>query len=102
MTWRNSLPTTCSHGVPAIAYSNGRQPPAVEQAGGGSHSGLGLVGEDGDETGRGAEALGHLANEVVEEGGARGPRCRQRDPMQRLRVSFPGRGLGGGRGHEPV
>jgi hypothetical protein len=59
----------------------GRQPPAVEQAGGGSHSGLGLVGEDGDETGRGAEALGHLANEVVEEGGARGPRCRQRDPM---------------------
>jgi hypothetical protein len=100
-TWRNSLPTTCSHGVPAIAYSNGGAAlPSSRLAACAPR--LRLVGEDGDETGRGAEAVGHLANEVVEERRARRPRCRQGDPMQRLRVSLPGAGLGGGRGHEPV
>jgi hypothetical protein len=75
---------------------------AVEQGSCSANALLAVVGEDGDQTRRGAEAVGHLANEVVEERRTRRASGRKGDAVQRLRVSVPGGGLDGGRNHEPV
>jgi hypothetical protein len=78
------------------------EPLAVEQGGGGANALLAVVGEDRDQADRGAEAVGHLATEVVEERRTRRARCRKGDAMECLRVSIPGGGLEGDRNHDPV
>jgi hypothetical protein len=77
-----------------------REALAVEQRAGRPHARLRVVGEDGDESGRRAEALRHLGDEVVEQVRARRPRRCERDAVQRSRVSVPGGGLRGDRRHE--
>nr|HET7860751.1 hypothetical protein [Caldimonas sp.] len=73
-----------------------REQPAVEDRRDRAHAGPGLVGEDGDEAGSGAEARRHLAQQVGEERRPGGLRGRQRDAVQGARVRIPA-GRPGGR-----
>ena len=96
---RNSVPTTCAHGVPSRAYSKLRSglpssTPATLRRRVCASSAIDRDEGDGDlQAGRG------LAHEVVEEGRAGAVGGRQRGPAQRLRVAVPVLRLDRGGGH---